>query len=695
MGKPVYITEKPSVAASFAGALGLEITRADKGRGYAENQDAIVTWCFGHLVTLAFPEAYDPALKAWNVAQLPIIPKEYKYVVIDEKGARQQFEVVSRLLCRKDVDVIYSCTDSGREGEYIFRLVYRQSGSDKPARRVWISAQTEEAIKRGIAEAKDISAYDSLAKAAYCRAQEDWLFGMNFSRLYTCRYGQELSRQLGEAKSSVIAIGRVMTCVLGLVAQRELEIRHFVPKKQYGVLASFLSVENGIAWQGRWLSAALDGSRKGLTAETARAGETESQEVARAEGTEFQGSACTKEEAEALVEKLRGLPGQVKKVESKVKKEPPPLLFNLAELQAEVNRRYKIPVDRVLEITQSLYEKKLVSYPRTDSRVLSTEVVPELPKILNGLYGNTAYREAALRIKSFGKLAVDEKSRRFVDDGKVTDHYAIIPTYVTQQQSLLEPDQEKVYNLIVRRFLAIFYPPAEFNTVRVETEVGTELFVTNAKTLKSPGWREVYEIASSGKEDKAPFSASGTKSLPSPGDSHVVSFPSNEGVASQSPIHLLVRKQPCDVTSLGTEEKESKPPPRFTEGSLILTMEKAGKYIENEELRNQMKTSGIGTAATRSGIIKKLYSIRYIQVHAKSQVVTPTRKGEGIVELVRQSAKELLNPTLTASWEKGLLMIQNRETTEEVFTGKLTQYITKTIDKVKRGQEPTKPSTRQ
>lgn len=666
MGKQVYITEKPSVAASFAGVLGMEITRADKGRGFAENQNAIVTWCYGHLVTLAYPDVYDPALKAWNVAQLPIIPKEYKYVVIDEKGAKRQFEVVSQLLCRKDVDLIYACTDSGREGEYIFRLVYHQSGSDKPAKRVWISAQTEEAIRRGILEAKDITAYDSLAKAAYCRAQEDWLFGINFSRLFTCRYGQELSKQLGEAKSSVIAVGRVMTCVLGLVVQRELEIRYFMPKKLYGVLASFLSAENGIAWQGRWMKATQAGTVEETGKSAKRTGAAldstgETGKPAKGTGTEADGmvesepedASCTKEEAEGLIERLRGLPGQVKKVESKVKKEPPPLLFNLAELQAEVNRRFKIPVDKVLEITQSLYEKKLVSYPRTDSRVLSTEVLPELPKILNGLFGNSSYKEAVLRIKSFGKIAIDAKTKRFVDDSKVTDHYAIIPTYESQELSRLEPDQEKVYNLIARRFLAVFYPPAEFNTVRVETGIGTELFVTNARTLKSPGWKEVYEVTTS----------------------------RNEEEAIQSPIHLLVRKQPCEVTSLVLEEKETKPPLRFTEGALILTMEKAGKYIENEELRNQLKTSGIGTAATRSGIIKKLCTIRYIQVHAKTQVVTPTRKGEGIVELVRRSARELLNPTLTASWEKGLFMIQNHETTEEVFTEKLTQYITRTINK--------------
>lgn len=636
MGKSLYITEKPSVAVSFASVLGAQITSVDRGRGYVETANTIITWCFGHLVTMAYPDAYDPEYKSWKVAHLPIIPKEYKYIVIDNKGTSKQFDVIKSLMCRDDVDMIYACTDSGREGEYIFRLVYSQSGSDKPAKRVWISAQTEDAVKKGIEEAKSISAYDSLAKAAYCRAKEDWLFGMNFSRMYTCQYGRQLSALLKQEKSSVIAIGRVMTCVLGLIVDRELEIRNFVPTIYYGVTANFHSTESDIAYKGKW--------------------QIKKEDKTNADDTENGEKYITFNEATEIIRKLEGLEAAVKKVEVKVKKEQAPLLFNLAELQSEANKKFKISVNKTLEIVQGLYEKKLISYPRTDSRVLSTDVIPELPKILNGIYGNADYKEFVLRIKDLGKLSVDKTTKRYVDDTKVTDHYAIIPTYVTTELSKLDEDSRNIYNLIVKRFLAIFYPPAEYNTVKIETEVGKEIFVTNSKTLNVQGWKEVYDTSLSKDEEEL----------------------------SDAPIQKLIKKEKCDVIGFDKEEKKTKPPNRFTDGSLVITMEKAGKYVENEELREQIKTCGIGTSATRSGIIKKLSDIGYIKINGKTQIVTPELKGEAIVEIVRYTAKELLNPTLTASWEKGLLMIEKQETTEEVFDKKLTDYITRTIDKVKK-----------
>lgn len=637
MSKQLYITEKPSVAASFASALGVKISAADRGRGYAETANVIISWCFGHLVTMAYPDEYNPEYKLWRVEHLPIIPKEYKYIVIENNGTLKQFEIIKSLMNRKDVDMIYACTDSGREGEYIFRLVYNQSGSDKPAKRVWISSQTEEAIKKGIQEAKTIQEYDSLAKAAYCRAKEDWLFGMNFSRLYTCQYGKKLGAQLKQEKSSVIPIGRVMTCVLGLIVDRELEIRNFVPKPYYGVTANFQSKDSGISYKGKWQP-------------------KKKADKSQEDDSENEDKYITKEEAEEVIQRLEGKEASVKKVEVKVKKEQAPLLFNLAELQSEANKKYKLPVDKTLEIAQSLYEKKMISYPRTDSRVLSTDVVPEIPKVLNGLYSNAAYKDIIMRIKEFGALSVDKKTKRYVDDSKVTDHYAIIPTYVTTDLSKLDEASRNVYNLIVKRFLAIFYPPAEYNTVKVETGVGEELFVTNSKTLNVQGWKEIYDVSASKKEEEL----------------------------SDSPIQNLIKKEKCDVNQFDLEEKETKPPSRFTDGSLIITMEKAGKYIENEELREQLKTCGIGTSATRAGIIKKLVDIGHIKIHPKTQIVTPEPKGEAIVELVRCTAKELLNPTLTASWEKGLFMIENHETTAEVFEEKLTQYITKTVEKVKR-----------
>ncbi|MEL7654958.1 MAG: DNA topoisomerase 3 [Bacillota bacterium] len=637
MSKQLYITEKPSVAASFANVLGMQITPADRGKGYAENENAIISWCFGHLVTLAYPDAYDPEYKSWRVEHLPIIPKEYKYVVVDSKGTLKQFEVIKSLMSREDVDVIYACTDSGREGEYIFRLVYQESRTDKPAKRVWISSQTEDAVKKGIEEAKSIQDYDSLAKAAYCRAKEDWLFGMNFSRIYTCQYGRKLAIALKEDKSSVIAIGRVMTCVLGLIVDRELEIRNFVPKPYYGVTANFLSKDTGIAYKGRWQ-------------------QKKKEDKNSAEDSDNEEKYITKEEASEVIEKLQGQEAIVKKVDVKIKKEQAPLLFNLAELQSEANKKFKLSVNKTLEIAQSLYEKKLISYPRTDSRVLSTDVVPELPKILNGLYKNTDFKDYVLKIKEFGALGINKSTKRYVDDSKVTDHYAIIPTYVTTELSRMDEDSRNVYSLIVKRFLAIFYPSAEFNTVKVETGIGSEIFVTNSKTLNVQGWKEVYDISASKKEEEL----------------------------SESPIQRLIKKEKCDVTGMELEEKETRPPSRFTDGSLIITMEKAGKYIENEELREQIKTCGIGTSATRAGIIKKLVDIGHIKINNKTQIVTPEPKGEAIVELVRLTAKELLNPTLTASWEKGLFMIENHEITSEVFDEKLTKYITKTIEKVKR-----------
>ncbi len=637
MGKRLFITEKPSVAASFANILGLEISKGDRARGFAENSNIIVSWCFGHLVTMAYPDVYDPKYKQWKIEHLPIIPKEYKYIVIDQRGVGKQFDVIQTLMCRDDIEMIYACTDSGREGEYIFRLVYTQSGSNKPAKRVWISSQTEEAVKKGIDEAKDISEYDLLAQAAYSRAKEDWLFGMNLSRMYTCQYGRNLSNYLKESKASVIPIGRVMTCVLGLIVERELEIRNFVPQKHYGVLANFMSQNSGITYKGRWQP------KKNTNKKSS-------------EDVDEQDKYISKEEAEDTIEKLKEHEAVIKKVEVKVKNEQPPLLFNLAELQSEANKKFKLPVDKTLEIAQSLYEKKMISYPRTDSRVLSTDVVGELPKILNGLFKNQAFKEHVLRIKEQGDLKINKTTKRYVDNSKVTDHYAIIPTYVTTELSSLDADTRKIYELVVKRFLAIFYPPAQYNTVKVETNLAGEIFISNAKTLLNLGWKEVYEVSVKKDEDEI----------------------------SDSPIHKLEKNEKSDVLNLDLEEKETKPPSRYTDGSLIITMEKAGKFIENEDLREQIKTCGIGTSATRSGIIKKLSEIGHIDIHSKTQIVTPTLKGEAIVNLVRQTAKELLNPSLTASWEKGLAMIEKGETTESVFMEKLHSYIINSIEKVKK-----------
>lgn len=634
MGKKVYIAEKPSVAISFAAVLNLNVTKTDRSRGFAENEDSIITWCYGHLVTMAFPDEYDEIYKKWKVDHLPIIPEEYKYNVID--GVKNQFNIINSIFNRKDIDLIYVCTDSGREGEYIFRLVYQMSGSKVPSKRVWISSQTEEAIKNGILNAKDIDYYDNLAKSAYSRAKEDWLFGMNFSRLFTCLYGWKLSSLLNEEKkSSVIAIGRVMTCVLGLITSRELEIRHFVPKKHYGIIADLHSIDSNLDFNAKWQ----------VKKKKSKDDATDDEEIY-----------ISKEEAESIIEKLKDKNGVVKKVEVKVKNELPPLLFNLAELQSEANKKYKIPVDKTLELAQNLYEKKLITYPRTDCRVLSTDVVSDIPKVLNGLFKNNEFKNFVVKIKSFGDLKVNKANKRYVDDSKVTDHYAIIPTYVTTDVTRMEKDLQNIYMLIVKRFLAAFYPQAQYNTVKAEIDIDKEVFVTNARTLKDLGWKEIYESSNNNKDEDN----------------------------QNTPIQNLIKKEKVEVKKLNLDEKETKSPPRYTDGSLIITMEKAGKFIENEELREQIKTTGIGTSATRSGIIKKLKEIGYININPKTQIVTPTKKGEVIVELVKNTAKELLNPSLTASWEKGLIMIEKNETTEDIFNEKLRNYIIKTINNAKK-----------
>jgi DNA topoisomerase-3 len=634
LGKNLYITEKPSVASSFGEVLGITLSKEDRKKGYAENHESIVTWCFGHLITLALPDEYDEKYKRWRTEDLPIIPETYAYKVIDDSGVKKQFETIKGLMGRSDVDLIYSCTDSGREGEYIFRLVYEHATCNKPAKRVWISSYTDESIKDGILRAKDISEYDSLSLSAYSRAKEDWLFGMNFSRIYTVQFSWKLKEYLHQQKKPVIAVGRVMTCVLGLIVDREKEIRHFIPKKHYGIVGNFLSHESQVAYLGKWTPKKTDNK------------DSEEERY------------LSHEDALSIVEGLKGKSGLIKNLEIKTKNEPSPLLFNLAELQSEANKKYKIPVDKTLEIAQTLYERKLITYPRTDSKYLSTSIVPELPQILNGLSKHPLFKDSIYQIKGFGALKVTKTNKRYVDDSKVTDHYAIIPTYVYADISKFDGNTEKIYHLIVKRFLAIFYPPAVFNTVKVETSVGNEIFSTHSKTLKDPGWRMVYDVTT--KEDDE---------------------------TSKSPLHLLKKKKNVEVEEFTIEEKETKPPPKYTDGSLIITMEKAGKFIENEELREQIKTCGIGTSATRASIIKKLEDIQYIKIHPKTQVVSPTPKGEAIVEIIRLTAKELLNPALSASWEKGLVMIENKETTGDIFYEKLYHYILKTIDKVKKASK--------
>ncbi len=628
MGKSVYIAEKPSVAQSFAKALHRSFDRQD---GYLESEDSIVTWCVGHLVTMSYPDAYDPALKRWSLESLPFIPHTFQYEVIPSAG--KQFSIVSKLLNRADVDTIYVCTDSGREGEYIYRLVEQEAHvTGKTRRRVWIDSQTEEEILRGIAEAKDESAYDQLSSAAYCRAKEDYLMGINFSRLLTLKYGNTLSGYL-HRKRCVISVGRVMTCVLGMVVRREREIRSFTPLPFYRVIARFDVGET--SFEGEW---------------TVR------------EGSRFFGSPALykdnglkdQAQAEQLIRDLKEkepVIGQVESVERKTEKKNPPLLFNLAELQNACSRRLKISPDQTLSIAQELYEKKLITYPRTDARVLSTAVAKEIHKNLNGLMKYEPAVPFLKEIVTFGSYK-DLARTRYVNDQKITDHYAIIPT--GDGLSALPKCSErtrKVYDLIVRRFLSIFYPPAQYRRLSIVVGVEGEAFRASFKFLSEKGYLNVTGESGEGTEN-------------TPDDPAL--FEELSGVRKGTKL---------PVSSLTSKEGKTVPPKRYSSGSLILAMENAGQFIEDEELRAQIKGSGIGTSATRGDILKKLVSNQYLALNQKSQIVTPTLQGEMIYDVVDHSIRPLLNAELTASWERGLTYVEQGDITEDEYMQKLTDFI--------------------
>ena len=644
MGKNLYIAEKPSVAQEFARVLGIRASRRD---GYLESENDIVTWCVGHLVTMSYPDAYDPSLKRWNMNTLPFIPEVWKYEVID--SVKKQFGVVSELLTRLDVETIYVCTDSGREGEYIYRLVRQEAHvSGKKEKRVWIDSQTEEEIRRGIREAKDISAYDNLASSAYLRAKEDYLMGINFSRALTLKFGNTLAGTLHQDRA-VISIGRVMTCVLGMVVRREREIRNFKPTKFYRVIAGIPADTDRI--EGEWR--AVKGSRY------------ENHPALYKEN-----GFTKKEEAEALIRILSENPPltvTVQSVERKTELKKPPLLFNLAELQNECSRRFKISPDETLSIVQELYEKKLVTYPRTDARVLSSAVAKEIGKNLSGL-------TKVPSVASFASEILEKKSytgigkSQYTDDKKITDHYAIIPTgQGLSQLSSLKSLPARVYELIARRFLSIFYPPAKYTKAALVTQREGESFFSNFRALAEKGYLEVMEEpkrAESGREEDK--DAEKTLSM-----------------KMQGFLAGLKKGMTLPVESFTIREGETTPPKRYNSGSLILTMENAGQFIEDEELRAQIKGSGIGTSATRAEIIKKLVTIRYLKINQKTQIVTPELQGELVYNVVEASMPQLLNPDLTASWEKGLSYVAEGTITPDEYMQKLSAFVKRRTDTVK------------
>ena len=670
MGKSVYIAEKPSVAQEFAKALKLNTKRRD---GYLESDEAIVTWCVGHLVTMSYPEEYDPALKKWNLQTLPFIPEEFKYEVIP--SVAKQFQIVSGILNREDVDTIYVCTDSGREGEYIYRLVEQEAHVEgKKRRRVWIDSQTEEGILRGIREAKDLSEYDNLGASAYLRAKEDYLMGINFSRLLTLKYGNSISNFL-QTKYSVVSVGRVMTCVLGMVVRREREIRDFVKTPFYRVLSTIDA--QGHTFEGEWR--AVKGSRY-----------FESYDLYKENGFK------ERKKAEELIQYLQtpddesvnvaGIQGQsglncrIESIEKKKEKKNPPLLYNLAELQNDCSKRFKISPDETLRIVQELYEKKLVTYPRTDARVLSTAVAKEITRNLNGLskYPMAApYMQDILNFGSYKTLA----KTRYVNDKQITDHYAIIPTgQGLNALSTVSSTAKGVYDLIVRRFLSIFYPPAVYQKVAIVTKIKEESFFSSFKVLAEEGYLKVAGIP------KKKASQTATKDS-SNGNSENTNNDTNDEAGSDSSdqsldtglfevVKSLKKGAVLQVRALDIKEGETSPPKRYNSGSMILAMENAGQLIEDEELRAQIKGSGIGTSATRAEILKKLVNIKYLALNKKTQVITPTLQGEMIYDVVDHSIRSLLNPELTASWEKGLNYVAEGSITSDEYMRKLDHFIT-------------------
>ena len=650
MKKQLYIAEKPSVAQEFAKALKLKTRRAD---GYLESDEAVITWCVGHLVTMSYPEEYDPALKKWSLQTLPFIPSEFKYEVIP--SVAKQFQIVSSLLNREDVDTIYVCTDSGREGEYIYRLVEQKAQvSGKKRLRVWIDSQTEEEILRGIREAKDLSEYDNLSASAYLRAKEDYLMGINFSRLLTLKYGNSISNYLN-TKYSVISVGRVMTCVLGMVVRREREIREFVKTPFYRVISTIDA--SGHSFEGEWR--AVKGSRY-----------FESFDLYKENGFK------TEEKAKELIAYLleeKPIQCIVESVEKKKEKKNPPLLYNLAELQNDCSKRFKISPDEALRVVQELYEKKLVTYPRTDARVLSTAVAREISRNLNGLSKYPPAQPYLQDILSFGSHKNLAKTR-YVNDKQITDHYAIIPTgQGLGALNSLSATSHKVYDLIVRRFLSIFYPPAVYQKVAIISKIKEESFFSNFKVLAEEGYLKVAGVPQGKRSVNKGKSRTDANEKEEDAEQ---TADQDLDTALFEVIKTLKKGSVLPVGALDIKEGETSPPKRYNSGSIILAMENAGQLIEDEDLRAQIKGSGIGTSATRAEILKKLIHIKYLALNKKTQIITPTLQGEMVFDVVDHSIKSLLNPELTASWEKGLTYVAEGSITPDEYMMKLDRFIT-------------------
>ena len=642
MPKKLIITEKPSVAMEFAKVLKINSNRKN---GYIESDDWIITWCVGHLVTMSYPEVYDEKLKFWRLDTLPFIPHEWKYEIIP--AVQNQFNIVKSLLQREDVEEIYNAGDSGREGEYIQRLVFMMAKPNPKAqiKRVWIDSQTEEEIRRGIKEAKDESEYDSLSDSAYLRAKEDYLIGINFSRLLSIIYGRRVAKEINEEKAS-ISIGRVMTCVLGMVVSREREIRNFVKTKYYKIIGEFGNEE---------------GTFKAEWKVNEKSQMFESNKLYNESGFKKE------EDAKEFIKNLAGKKAVISELKKSKQKENAPLLFNLAEVQNECTKRFKIKPDETLEIIQNLYEKKLVTYPRTDARVLSTAAAKEISKNLNGLIKGYKDEEVQRLLNKMvsEKYSTNLVKTKYVNDSKITDHYAIIPTGQGYENYDKLPElHKKVYNVIVKRFIAIFYPPAEYSKINLTVNVENETFNANGKVCINQGYLEVLKPKNKAKQSIE-------------NEQTVESEENNLDI-----LKKLKKGQEIETKNYEIKDAETSPPSRYNSGSIILAMENAGKLIEEEELREQIKGAGIGTSATRGEIIKKLERIKYIDINSKTQIVTPTKKGEVIYDVVNYAMPDMLNPKLTASWEKGLDMVAKKEIKSDEFMVKLENYINSKFNKL-------------
>jgi len=650
MGKKLLITEKPSVAMEFAKALKITTSRKN---GYLESDTWIITWCVGHLVTMSYPEKYDEKLKFWRLDTLPFIPEDWKYEIIPQ--VENQFNIVKQLMQREDIEEIYNAGDSGREGEYIQRLVFMMAKPNPNAKmkRVWIDSQTEEEILRGINQAKDLSEYDSLSDSAYLRAKEDYLIGINFSRLLSIIYGRKLAQSINEDKAS-ISVGRVMTCVLGMIVEREREIRNFVKTKYYKIVGEF--GEETSSFKAEWKV---------------------NEKSKMYESTKLYNESGFKKEQDAkdFISSLIGKTATITELKKSKQKENAPLLFNLAELQNECTKRFKIKPDETLEIVQNLYEKKLVTYPRTDARVLSTAVAKEITKNLNGIARGLKDEEIQVYIKKMveEKYSTKLEKTKYVNDSKITDHYAIIPTGQGYENYNQLPDlQKQIYKVIVKRFLAIFYPPAEYNKIQLTVNIENETFNCSGKVCINQGYLEILK----------PKSTINEKNVDKEHKNNEKEVSKVEDDNNLEILKQLRKGQEVNIINFEIKDAETSPPTRYNSGSIILAMENAGKLIEEEELREQIKGAGIGTSATRAEIMKKLEKIKYIEINTKTQIITPTQKGEKIYDIVYSSMPDMLNPKLTASWEKGLDMVAKKEIKPEEFMTKLKTYINSKFNKL-------------